>query len=218
MTFYESVVFEIDSVLIDTFPAIRSLCIPENEKASGKVIDEKLRSCLMRQSPSSPWEKTFANRHGLAFHPTVTLNDEIISVCQPYEHVASLLESIKKSGLYVGAISALPAPLISEMLKKAKLTYYVDALICDDTDMARPKDALLEDCFKTLKAAADRSALVGAFPSSALAAWKSMTTFFASAYGFGFKDCADALRFSPSFTAVSPDDFNNLKKHSVLLS
>ena len=218
MTFYESVVFEIDSVLIDTLPAIRSLCSPADKKTDGKVMDEKLRSCLTRQNTGSPWEKTFAAGHGLVFKPTMNLTDEIISSCQPYEHVASLLESLKKTELSIGAISMLPAPLITEVLKTSDLSYYFDALICDDTDMPRSKDIMLSDCFETLRAAADRSVLIGAFPSSALAAWKSMTTFFASAYGFGFKDRSDALRFSPSFTVKSPDDLINLENHSVLLS
>ena len=218
MTFYESVVLEIDSVLINTLPAFRSFYIPRDKKMSDTALEETLRSCLMRQSTISLWEKDFAARHGLVINPTVCLKDDIISNCRPYEHVASLLKNVKKSGLSVGAISSLPAPLISKIIEKTKLTYYFDALVCDDPDMPRSKDIMLSDCVETLGAAADRSALVGAFPSSALAAWKSMTTFFASAYGFGFLDRADALRFSPSYTADSPDDFINLEKHSVLLS
>ena len=217
MAFYESVVFEIDSVLIDTFPALRAF-YTANNKMSGKSAEEAFRACLMRQNTASPWDKSFAARHGLIFIPTVILTDKIISDCHPYKHVVSLLESIKKGGLSVGAISSLPAPLISEVLKNANLTYDFNVLICDDIDIPRSKDELLADCFGSLGTAADRSAFIGAFPSSALAAWKNMTSFFASAYGFGFKNWSDAQRFSPSYTAVSPDDFIKLEKHSVLLS
>ena len=218
MPFYESVVFEIDAVILNTLPAMRSLCIPADNKMSDKARENALRACLMRQSTESPWEKGFAESLGLTFNPNAAPTDAILAGCLPYAGIDALLKSLKNKGVTVGAISMLPAQIAATLLHNTELTYFLDAVVCDDIDMPRAKDALLRDCYEVLDASPDRSAVIGAFPSTALAAWQGMSTFFASAYGFGFEDRTDAGSFSPSFIAENPQDFMRLDKHSVLLS
>jgi len=195
MTDINTVIFDVDGVLLDSLGAHLQVCRDEARRMNLRITipsESEFRALVAHGAVISPMEEFFRT---VGFPPTQAREaDEYYRrefaqkyLVRPFQGIRRMVESIARLGVKLGIVTSNTRQNISGALQDT-LAYFDDSLIfADDDEHRMSKAQALRMCAKRRGVPADSVLYVGDQPRDFLAAQEARTKFLGVTYGWGIE-------------------------------